>query len=128
MKIDPGSTTPLFLQIVHELQSLIASGAFLEGERVPSARELSTELKVNPSTVQKAFTELEQQGLIENRRGIGKFVTGKGAASAIKQSETVVKEMLRNAISFGRSSSFSDKQILNMLQQELKSKHRRATA
>lgn len=128
MQIDPGSSVPIFRQIVNEIQSLIAAGAFPEGERIPSARELAQELKVNPNTVQKAYTELVEQGLIEARRGIGKFVARKGPGSAVRQSETAVREILGKAVRMGRAAGFSDKRIRELLAQEFSENQRKVSA
>ena len=50
MRVDPGSTVPIFTQIVNEIQSAIVAGVFAEGERIPSARELALELRAYPRT------------------------------------------------------------------------------
>ena len=49
MRIDPGSTVPIFAQIVNEIQSAIVAGVFAEGERIPSARDMAQQLKVIPT-------------------------------------------------------------------------------
>jgi len=128
MRVDPGSTVPIFTQIVNEIQSAIVAGVFAEGERIPSARELALELRVNPNTVQKAYTELVELGVIESKRGIGKFVCKRGARSALRQSEDAIKDSIRTAISLGRSARLSDKRLREIFTEVLKSTPRRETA
>lgn len=66
---------PIYIQIVHQLEQLIASGTIARGERMPSVRELAMEAGVNPNTMQKAFAELEKRGFVYSRRTAGRFVT-----------------------------------------------------
>ncbi|MBE6777311.1 MAG: GntR family transcriptional regulator [Ruminococcaceae bacterium] len=70
------NNTPIYLQLVKQLKIHIVSGKLKPGERLPSVRDLSLELKVNPNTLQKSLFELEEMGLIFTERTNGKFVTG----------------------------------------------------
>jgi GntR family transcriptional regulator len=74
LRIDPSSGVPLGLQIAQGLRLAIAQGRLLPGEQLPSARDLATELRVNFHTVRKAFGDLQTEGVLEFRRGIGTFV------------------------------------------------------
>ena len=66
---------PIYLQLVNEIKINIISGKLKAGERIPSVRELALQNQVNPNTMQKALTELEDMGLIYTERTNGKFVT-----------------------------------------------------
>ena len=72
--IDPSSGLPIYRQIMDQLRRMIASGALQPGDRVPSVRDLSASLRINHLTVGKAYGELEREGLLEKRRGLGVFV------------------------------------------------------
>jgi len=65
---------PIWKQIEDEIRRLIAVGNFGEGEPIPSVRDLSKDLRVNPATVAKAYQRLSDAGLLEVRRGEGTFV------------------------------------------------------
>lgn len=69
------NNTPIYIQLVEQLKLHIISGRLSPGERLPSVRELALATKVNPNTMQKALTELEETGLIFTERTNGKFVT-----------------------------------------------------
>jgi len=58
------SRSPLYLQIIHYFKVKIASGALEPGEKIPSRRELAKSFKINPNTVQRAYKEMEELGLI----------------------------------------------------------------
>lgn len=66
---------PIYPQIVEQLQLLIASGKLLPGERLMSVRDLAREAQVNPNTMMRALSELENRGLIISHRTNGKTVT-----------------------------------------------------
>lgn len=67
--------TPIYLQIIEHIKTMIISRQYLPGQKIPSVRDLSLEFQVNPNTVQKALAELEDMGLIATERTSGKFVT-----------------------------------------------------
>ena len=98
MKIDSNSNVPIYQQVVAEIQAAIASGVYRPGEAIPSARDLSLTLNVNPNTIQRAFDELDSLGVIETRRGLGKFVCSRGPRQAAKQSLKAVRQALIVAI------------------------------
>jgi len=68
----------IYQQIADQMRDRILQGEWLEGERIPSIRELAVEIGVNPNTVTKSYQTLTEQSVIENQRGRGYFV----AASA----------------------------------------------
>ncbi len=69
------NNTPIYIQLVEQLKIHIISGELAPGERLPSVRDLALQVKVNPNTLQKALSELEEKGLIFTERTNGKFVT-----------------------------------------------------
>jgi GntR family transcriptional regulator len=74
LKIDPAAATPIWKQIEDEVRRRVASGQLRPGAAIPSVRELSKSLRVNPATVSKAYQRLTEAGLLEVRRGEGTFV------------------------------------------------------
>lgn len=74
-ELNPNSDTPLYMQIVEQTKLAIAKGYFRNGDKYPSVRELSRELLINQATVSKAFKELDKQGIIETKAGIGTFIS-----------------------------------------------------
>ncbi len=74
-ELNPKSEKPLYMQIVDQTKLAIAKGLFRNGDRFPSVRELSRKLLINQATVSKAFKELDNQGIIESKPGIGTFIS-----------------------------------------------------
>ena len=75
LKVDPRSSTPIYEQIELGIKELILKGALKAGEKLPSVREMSSILTINPNTISKAYGELEREGIIETLRGKGTFIT-----------------------------------------------------
>ena len=73
-QVDFKSGKPVYLQLVDQVRYAAASGGLKTGEALPSIRPLAEELRVNRNTVAKAYTELENQGVIETRPGKGCFL------------------------------------------------------
>ena len=67
---------PMYEQVVEQFEMLIARGALAADERIPSVRQLSVQLSLNPNTVQKAYSELLSRGEIYSVRGKGNVVSG----------------------------------------------------
>lgn len=72
--IVPGSTEPIYRQLVEQVRRLVAGGQLAPGDALPSVREVALQLAVNPMTVSKAYGLLELEGLLERRRGVGMLV------------------------------------------------------
>ena len=71
---DPTSRVPIYRQLMDQIRHAIARGRLRPGSRLPSVRLMSRELVVNPNTVARAYTELERQGVLNTRQGLGVFV------------------------------------------------------
>jgi DNA-binding GntR family transcriptional regulator len=74
IRIDKGSEIPLYFQVKKEIMNLINRGKLKVGERMPTERELSENLKVSRNTVSTAYDELEQEGVLKSYQGRGTFV------------------------------------------------------
>lgn len=91
-QIDIMSRIPVYEQLIRQTEKFILLGVLKEGDKLPSVRQLSAELSINPNTIQKAFTELDRRGIIFSVNGRGNFVADK----ALK------------ALEVSRCSAFSD--------------------
>lgn len=75
MSIKFDDKLPIYLQIMNYMKKIIITGEINGGDKLPSVRELSTQLKVNPNTIQRTYQELERENLVFTQRGMGTFVT-----------------------------------------------------
>jgi GntR family transcriptional regulator len=79
--IQPSSAEPIYRQIVEQVRRHVASGRSRAGDELPSVRALAETHAINPMTVSKAYSLLENEGLLERRRGVGMVVASRGKAS-----------------------------------------------
>ena len=98
--IDSQNRKPIYEQIVEKFQMLIIKGILEADSQMPSVRTLASELSINPNTIQKAYTILEQQGYIYPVKGRGNFVSGNQALKTKK--EEVFFQKLRNVVQEGK--------------------------
>ena len=98
--IDYQNRKPIYEQIVEKFQMLIIKGILKADSQMPSVRTLASELSINPNTIQKAYTILEQQGYIYPVKGRGNFVSGNQALKTKK--EEVFFQKLRNVVQEGK--------------------------
>jgi GntR family transcriptional regulator len=94
-QIDPHSGLPVYRQMIDQIKYYVASGTLRPGSQLPSVRELAQQLAVNPTTVVKAYTELQHEEVIELRHGKGAFVVEPGAAASEIQKDKVVRRLAR---------------------------------
>jgi len=86
MQINWNDKEPIYLQLKDKLVELILDGVLLEGDALPSVRQISSEQRINPITVSKAFQILVDEELVEKKRGLGMYVVN-GATEKLKTRE-----------------------------------------
>ncbi len=102
IQISPGSKDPIYTQIVEQISQAIFKGTLAVGDKLPPVRKLATELVINPNTVAKAYTQLEQAGLVSTRTGSGTFVLNPQMQSADAIQINLLTERLDSVISQAR--------------------------
>lgn len=119
MPVDPHSHVPIYEQIVEHIHGRIAAGSLRPDEPLPSIRALALELLVNPNTVQRAYQELERQGLVYTQRGLGVFVSSNGKMAARSKSESAVRDRFAQGIELGRAASLPEQTIRGLFDHTL---------
>ena len=74
MRLDFDPSKPIYQQIIDEFKRAVARGDLKPGEKIPAQREMAQMAGVNPNTVQRAYREMEQMGIVETLRGQGTFI------------------------------------------------------
>ncbi len=97
--VDPHSPTPLYAQIVDEIQRAVALGRIAPDELLPSVRQLAVDLRINPSTVVQAYRELERLGVVEMRKGLGTYALRKKVTA--RERRAIVREVAERALRDG---------------------------
>jgi len=111
VKIDPHSNTPVFEQIADSLRSGVVAGLYRPGEAIPSIRALALKLLINPNTITRAVEQLERDGIIESRKGLGMFVTDAAPDIARTATERSVHSTFTQGIHLGRAAQLTRARI-----------------
>ena len=112
--VDIRSRVPLFLQIVASVRDLVIRGILKPDEALPSVRALASELAINPNTIQKAYAELERQGVIYSLSGRGNFVAS-DISHIVDVNRGQLLEKLRADVAAAKNAGISDDEILKIL-------------
>lgn len=90
IKLDFRADEPIFQQIVRQIEALVTEGVFQPGDRLPTVRELAVDLRINFSTVARAYRILDEQRLISTQRGRGTYIEEPATPSGadVQENET----------------------------------------
>ena len=97
-RIDGMSRTPVYEQIIEQVEKLVSLGILKAGDQLPSVRSMSIELSVNPNTIQKAYSELDARGIARSVPGKGCFIAdtaGEMLRSAARKKLADLSELVR---------------------------------
>ena len=94
-RVDTGSGVPIYRQLVHQVRRDVMLGRLQPGDQLPSVKEVVGSLSVNPNTVVKAFSELEHQGLVVRRQGVGTFVAASPPVTSIPAAAGLLGSLAR---------------------------------
>ncbi|WP_026406857.1 GntR family transcriptional regulator [Actinomyces gerencseriae] len=118
VSIDSASPVPPFEQIRVQITGLIETGTLVDGERLPSVRQLAGDLRVAPGTVARAYKEMEETGLLVSRRGAGTRVAPR-STMPIRERADLLRDAVEDALSRARALGFSDADIARAVDRAL---------
>lgn len=118
-QIDPRNGTAIYEQIVRQVKFAIAEGSLQPHQLLPSARQLSAELAINPNTVARAYQDLQVDGVIELLRGRGMAVCGDATAKCRAARRTLITKTLRGALAEALHGGLTGEEIREVLHREL---------
>ena len=111
-RIDPSSRLPIYRQLTNQLREAVARGRLKPQERLPSVRDLSRALVVNPNTIARVYTELEREGVLNTRPGLGVFVAQPRAELTRKVRKERLLEMLDRLLTEAVHLGFSAEEVI----------------
>ena len=115
------SDKPIYKQLVDQLKLDIITGKYNTNDKLPSVRDFALKLKINPNTIQRALSELEDDKLIETRRTTGKFVTDN--KKVINNAKTeIVNNIMKNFFNIIENLNISNEEIIEYIKQNRKEK------
>lgn len=116
-QLDLKSGVPFYRQIIDQVKSAIATGSIEPGDRLPTVRQLSVDLSINPNTVSRAYTELELTGLVETQMGSGTFVGRQKVEQDDVERQRLLGQLCQEMLSRASTHGFTLEDILANLEQ-----------
>jgi GntR family transcriptional regulator len=118
--LDTRSGVAPYLQLIHQVRQALRLGLLQEGDKLPTVKEVSGALAINPNTVLKAYRELEYEGLAAARPGIGTFVTKTLSDHSIAAHQELSQNLV-GWIARARAAGLDDESIDAVFQRTLRS-------
>jgi GntR family transcriptional regulator len=115
--LNPNSGMPIYRQLFSQLRQRIASGELAAEAQLPSVRELSADLKINPLTVAKVFQMLEAEGLVETRRGLGTFVVNGNITRSQKEKRELIAHAVEQVVAEARHLKMDENEVVKLVRQ-----------
>jgi GntR family transcriptional regulator len=112
--ISPAADGTLYQQIVNRLKREVSEGRLIPGTALPSFRQLAEDLLVSVITVKRAYEELEREGIIFRRQGLGTFVAEQGQDRSREAKLAAAKELIRNGIREATEAGLKQNEILEI--------------
>ena len=119
--ISPAAAGPLYQQIVDGVKREVLANRLKGGTALPSYRALAEELLVSLITVKRAYEELEREGVTFSRQGLGTFIAARGTDLTRADRRAAARDALRSAVQAGHEAGLSDRDLAQMLREELRS-------
>ncbi|MHC4632388.1 MAG: GntR family transcriptional regulator, partial [Planctomycetota bacterium] len=101
IQISPGSSKPVYIQVAEQISEAIAKGQLASGDKLPAIRKLAAELVINPNTVARAYSRLEQAGLVITKTGSGTFIADPKLRNADAADMNILTERMDTLITRG---------------------------
>jgi GntR family transcriptional regulator len=119
--VDSTSPTPIYAQLDRSIRAAIATGELEQGAQLPTVRQLAVDLAVNANTVAKVYAQLERDGILETRRGVGTFVRESPSPQAARaHRERELRELIRRFVGDAALLGFTLSELITQLRHEEK--------
>ncbi len=128
LRIHFSSGVPIYLQLMEQIKHAVETGAIRAGEQLPTIRSVAEDLTMNPNTVAKAYRELEREGIVEVRHGLGVFVAGAQSSAAKTAEIRQASEVLRSAMEKGMALDLTEAELRRVFEEELSRLQEKAAA
>ena len=125
-EVQPGSSVPIYRQLVDQIRRNVVSGVLGPGERLPSVRALARELVINHNTVARAYRELEHERFVATRHGDGVFVADRSSPFLESDRKRLLREALSRFLVEAEQLGAQPQEIEQLILQHLKSRGEQA--
>jgi GntR family transcriptional regulator len=114
--LDDASGVPVYLQIREQVLHAISRGQLRAGDQLPTVREVAVDLEINPNTVNRAYADLEREGVLTSRRGRGTFISERKQQSEdLSTQRTRIRDIARRALGESRAFGFKPEELIDTI-------------
>ncbi|AMP32519.1 MULTISPECIES: GntR family transcriptional regulator [Bacillus] len=110
------SSKPIYLQIADRIYYRLVRSELSPGDKLPSVREMAVQMKVNPNTIQRTYSEMERLGIVETRRGQGTFIAERSDLKA-ELKDRLTKDVFKRFIQEMAELGLSPEEMLEGIKQ-----------
>jgi len=120
-EVDTRSPTPIYAQLDRAIRASIATGALVPGMQLPTVRQLAVDLAVNANTVARVYVQLERDGILETRRGVGTFVREAPSPQAARSHrERELRDLIQRFVGDAALLGFTLPELIDQLRHQEK--------
>lgn len=110
--VNESSGIPVYLQLREQILHAISKGQLRPGDQLPTVREVAVDLRINPNTVNRAYAELERDGILTSRRGKGTFIAQTRPASGAHKQDRLL-DIGRRALAESQAFGFTADELIS---------------
>jgi GntR family transcriptional regulator len=114
-RLDASSGVPVYRQIIDQVTGGVASGTLAPGDQLPTVRQVSVDLAINPNTVMRAYRELEIRGLLETQQGTGTFISRQKNKRPTAERQRQLTQLAADCIARAGAAGFTTEELLEQL-------------
>lgn len=111
LRVSPESEVPIYVQVKNQIRLAIDKGTLKSGTQLPTVRNLAVDLGINANTVSRIYADLEHEGYLARKHGVGTFAVDPGKD---QQSEAPGRAQLKETVRQLKSLGYSNRQIIEM--------------
>lgn len=123
--LNPNSGMPIYRQLFQQLRQRIVSGQLAVNEQLPSVRDLSADLKINLLTVAKVYQLLENDGLVETRRGLGTFVLDGNENHSLAEKRKLIASAVEQVVAEAHHLDLPEAELAKLIHQRFEETKRK---
>ena len=117
--VDPSNGVPIYEQIVRQVKFAVADGVLVPGQMVPSVRQLSQDLTINPNTIQRAYQQLQSDSVLEPLRGRGMVIQSDAIKRCTKARHEIVIGRLQSVMEEALKGGVSAEELQKLFNDQL---------
>ena len=120
LRLDTAGGVPIYLQLIEQIKYHIATGILKADDELPSVRAVASAQLINPNTVARAYLELEREGVIYKKRGMGTYVAEKGISMSTEERLNIVRKLIEKALVEGTQLGLDAASLRRVFEETLK--------